>query len=127
MPRRRAGVSVIDVLIIVAIVAILVAIAIPRFAATKTKGYTADMKSDLRALAAAEDKFNADSSYYTRTPPPGRFRSTPGVSAPTIVTSDSGYTATVTNANLPGVTCGIGVSMKNPVDSTASDGEPACR
>lgn len=127
MSRRPAGVSLIDVLIVVAIVAILAAIAIPRFAATRTKRYMADMKSDLRALAAVEDAFNTDSSYYTRTLPPGRFRSSPGVSPPTIVASDSGYTATVTSTNLPGVTCGVAVGLRNPVDASAADGEPACR
>ena len=127
MSRRPAGVSLIDVLIVIAIVAILAAIAIPRFAATRTKRYMADMKSDLRALATVEDAFNSDSSYYTRNLPPGKFRSSPGVSPPAIVATDSGYTATVTSSNLPGVTCGIGVGLKNPVDATAPDGEPACK
>lgn len=127
MLRDREGVTLVDILIVVVIVAILAAIAIPRFTATKERSYIADMKSDLRALAAAEDAFVSDSSHYARTLPPSRFRSLPGVTTPVITTGDGWWTATVRDSLLPGVVCGIGVSAKNPVDSTAGDGEPACK
>lgn len=127
MPGNRGGVTLVDILIVVMIVAILAAIAIPRFAATKEKQYIADMKSDLRALAAAEDAFVSDSSHYARVLPPSRFHSLPGVTAPAIVTGDGWWTATVRDSMLPGTVCGIGVSAKNPVDSSAADGDPACK
>lgn len=127
MSGHREGVSLVDVLIVVVIVAILAAIAIPRFASTREKQHVADMQSDLRALAAAEDAFSNDSGHYTTSLPPSRFHGLPGVTPPTISVGDGWWTATVRDSTLPGTVCGIGVSAKNPVDPSAADGEPACK
>lgn len=127
MPGHRDGVTLVDVLIVIVIVGILAAIAIPRFLANKDQSYIAAMKSDLRALVAAEDAFYSDSSYYLRSLPPSRFRSSPGVSAPSIVVGKDWWTATVTDSQLPGSLCGIGVNAKNPVVPSAGDSDPACK
>jgi hypothetical protein len=51
--------------VVVIIIAILAAIAIPKFANTKSKAYVAAMKSDLRTLVTAERAFFSDSTCYT--------------------------------------------------------------
>src|ERR1700738_4536212 len=58
--RERQGFTLIELLIVVVIIGILAAIAIPKFANTKTKAYTAAMKSDLRNLVTAEEAFFSD-------------------------------------------------------------------
>jgi len=55
----------IELLIVVVIIGILAAFAIPKFANTKQKAYVAQMKSDLKNLATAEEAFFYDSTYYT--------------------------------------------------------------
>jgi len=63
--QNRKGFTLIELLIVVVIIGILAAIAIPKFASTKEKAYLASMKSDLRNLVTAEEGFFADNQAYT--------------------------------------------------------------
>jgi len=58
--RSKRGFTLIELLIVVVIIGILAAIAIPKFANTKDKAYVAAMKSDLRNLATYEEQYAAD-------------------------------------------------------------------
>src|SRR5438132_486836 len=60
---NRKGFTLIELLIVVVIIGILAAIAIPKFANTKAKAYIASMKSDLRNLVTAEEAYFADASF----------------------------------------------------------------
>ena len=62
MSRNKKGFTLIELLIVVVIIGILAAIAIPKFANTKDKAYVAAMKSDLRNLATYEEQYAADSN-----------------------------------------------------------------
>ena len=59
---KRKGFTLIELLIVVVIIGILAAIAIPKFANTKEKAYVASMKADLRNLATYQESYAADSS-----------------------------------------------------------------
>ena len=60
MTSAKKGFTLIELLIVVVIIGILAAIAIPKFANTKDKAYVAAMKSDLRNLATYEEQYAAD-------------------------------------------------------------------
>src|ERR1700712_3178433 len=120
----RKGFTLIELLIVVVIIGILAAIAIPKFANTKTKAYTAAMKSDLRNLVTAEESFFADSTKYTTYDTTKlKFKPSTGVNSPTITTGAGYWAATVTHTQITSFSCGIGVNTTNPLVSTAGDGE----
>jgi type II secretion system protein G len=62
---KARGFTLIELLIVVVIIGLLAAIAIPKLANTKQKAYVGQMKSDLRNLSTAEEAFFYDSAFYT--------------------------------------------------------------
>ena len=123
---NRKGFTLIELLIVVVIIGILAAIAIPKFANTKEKAYLASMKSDLRNLVSAEESFFSDSSNYTTNLTSLNFKASTGVTAPSIVTYPGAWVATNSHTQLPGKVCGIAVNTTNPSVTAAGEGEPAC-
>jgi len=129
MRSSRKGFTLIELLIVIVIIGILAAIAIPKFSNSKTKAYTAAMKSDLRNLVVAEESFFSDSVYYlpyidtTKL----RFKPSLSVSTPSIVVGSGYWTATVTHSQIANFSCGIAVNTANTVVPTAAEGEPVCQ
>jgi type IV pilus assembly protein PilA len=124
----RKGFTLIELLIVVVIIGILAAIAIPKFANTKEKAYIAAMKSDLRNLVTAEEAYFADSVRYADRATLGTmFRASTGVGDPVITTGAGFWTATVTHSQISGKRCQIAVNTANTLVTTAGDGEPACK
>jgi type IV pilus assembly protein PilA len=129
MPNHpRRGFTLIELLIVVVIIGILAAIAIPKFSATKGKAYIAAMKSDLRNLVTADEAFFADSvKYATYDTTKLKYRPSSGVGNPTIVVGAGYWSATNTHSQIPSFSCGIGVNTQNPIATTAGEGEPVCK
>jgi type IV pilus assembly protein PilA len=124
----RRGFTLIELLIVVVIIGILAAIAIPKFSATKGKAYIAAMKSDLRNLVSAEEAFFADSvKYVTYDTMKLKFRPSSGVNDPVIVPGAGFWTATVSHTQIANFSCGVGINTVNPLVVSAGDGEPVCK
>ena len=102
---NKKGFTLIELLIVVVIIGILAAIAIPKFANTKEKAYVAAMKSDLRNLATYEEQYAADYNgiYFSGTAvsPASMQGFTPSqnvtIVAASITTPQPGFDATATH------------------------------
>ena len=133
--QNRKGFTLIELLIVVVIIGILAAIAIPKFANTKEKAVLASMKSDLRNLVTAEEGYFSDNQTYA--PAIGAAQGA-GVAAfvpsqnNTIALSTvtaGGWAAEASNLTLKGTItkCGIYVgSGTAPNAAVTNEGAPAC-
>ena len=129
--HRTKGFTLIELLIVVVIIGILAAIAIPKFGATKGKAYVASMKADLRNLVTAEESYFADHTTYSGTLANLQFGISAGNTVVIANVAGSGWSATATNTTLgtgTGNTCGIYVGSATPVPNAAvtNEGAPAC-
>ena len=131
--KTRKGFTLIELLIVVVIIGILAAIAIPKFANTKEKAYLASMKSDLRNMATTEESYFADNQVYiagTATNTTGGtssiygFVPSAGVTLTAAATAGTGWSST-TSHSATTKTCAIfvGVSAVSPATVEA---EPKC-
>jgi prepilin-type N-terminal cleavage/methylation domain-containing protein len=125
----QAGFTLVELLVVIVVVGILAGIGIARFGNTRKQAYVASMKSDLRNLVSAEEAYFSDSSSYATYGDTAKlnYRTSPGVSSPSIVVGTGYWSATVTHSQVPSFSCGIGVKTTNPVVAEAGNGEPACR
>lgn len=111
MLRNREGFTLIELLIVVVIIGILAAIALPKFGQTRERAYVSAMQSDLRNLQSAQEMYYADNNYLyaqtaslttAATATMSDFSTTSGVAiavgaSPTGDAAD-GYVATATHA-----------------------------
>jgi prepilin-type N-terminal cleavage/methylation domain-containing protein len=133
MTKNRKGFTLIELLIVVVIIGILAAIAIPKFSNTKEKAYLAAMKSDLRNLATAQEAYASDNSgAYMQSgsavgggTPFNNYSPTSGVNV-AITNGGAGWSATATHNSLPATkTCAIFVNTTAASPATV-EGEPKC-
>lgn len=127
---NRKGFTLIELLIVVVIIGILAAIAIPKFAGTKQKAYVAAMKSDLKNFVLAEESYFVDNNTYgTRAAVVGAnlFLETTGVTVASANETPTGFQATATHVSAPGTTCGVYVGTGGaPNAAVTNEGEVAC-
>ena len=114
----KKGFTLIELLIVVVIIGILAAIAIPKFANTKEKAYVASMKSDLRNMATAQESYFSTGNIYTTSLAAMNF--TPSQSVTATVT-DAKVTGWAANTKHPAtaITCQVGFGA----DSIAGVGD----
>jgi prepilin-type N-terminal cleavage/methylation domain-containing protein len=124
--RNRKGFTLIELLIVVVIIGILAAIAIPKFSSVKQKGYKTQAIAEMQSLKTAQETFFTDSNRYGALTELSGFSHTSAVGLPTIVPSTSYWSATLTHPQIPGMTCAIAVATPNPVSAGAGEGEPKC-
>jgi len=120
------GFTLIELLIVVVIVGLLAAIAIPKLANTKQKAYVAQMKSDLKNLATAEEGYFYDSTFYTTSLASlNNFRPSTGVSLTVLEASAKGWSAEAVHSATPRK-CVLFQGAASPVAPATVEGRITC-
>jgi prepilin-type N-terminal cleavage/methylation domain-containing protein len=120
--KNRKGFTLIELLIVVVIIGILAAIAIPKFAATKDKAKLASVKTDLRNIMTAQEAYFSDYATYTGTLASTIFLPSQNNSV-TVSPSAASFTATVTNTS---ISTGLKTCTVTVGSGTATDGQITC-
>ncbi len=123
--RSTRGFTLIELLIVVVIIGILAAIAIPKFANTKEKAYLAAMKSDLRNLVTAQEGYHGDYTTYTTAAAGLQWQPSTGVQVTIGFADAQGWNATASH-NGTSRSCGIFYGVASSPIAGANEGEPKC-
>jgi type IV pilus assembly protein PilA len=126
MRTKRNGFTLIELLIVVVIIGILAAIAIPKFSSTREKAFLASMKSDLRNLATLQDIYHNSAFTYTTDFAALGFVESEGITVTVSEADGTGWAATAVHAGYTGEQCELIQGDATPVGPASVEGQIAC-
>jgi prepilin-type N-terminal cleavage/methylation domain-containing protein len=101
METRRSGFTLIELLIVVVIIGILAAIAIPKFTAVREKAFMSSAKADLRNLASLQEVYYNDNYTFSNDLTAVGFAGSEGVTIAFGEATNLGWSATAAHIGLP--------------------------
>jgi len=127
---NRKGFTLIELLIVVVIIGILAAIAIPKFATTKDKAKLASVKTDIRNYMTAQEAYFSDKALYGASADLAgagyNFTFSTGNAATASSGDASGYNLTVTNSSISTGTKSCQVAVGGKAAAPVDDGVIKC-
>jgi type IV pilus assembly protein PilA len=127
MTSARKGFTLIELLIVVVIIGILAAIAIPKFANTKGKANLSAIKSDLRNLMSAQEAYFYDYQSYAGSLGLLKVQTSAKVELTIKEANQLGWSATATHPQAYPLTCGVYVAGAAPVYPADVEGLIGCK
>lgn len=127
MTNARKGFTLIELLIVVVIIGILAAIAIPKFQHTKGKANVSVIKSDLRNLMSAQEAYYYDYQIYAGSLAQLSVTSSNGVILQIFDADAKGWAATATHPQAFPLTCGVFVAGAPPRAPADVEGLIGCK
>jgi len=123
---NRRGFTLIELLIVVVIIGVLAAIAVPKFQNTKGKANAASLRADLRNLVTAEEAYFYDNSAYTNSVAALNIRVTSGVTITFGAATPGGWSARVTHPMAWPIQCAVFFGSVAPLAPATNEGLIVC-
>lgn len=124
---HRRGFTLIELLIVVVIIGVLAAIAIPKFQNTKGKANAASLRADLRNLITAQEAYFYDYSAYTSNVSDLNLRVTTGVTIAFGTATTGGWSARVTHPMAWPIQCAVFFGSAPALSPATAEGLIACQ
>jgi prepilin-type N-terminal cleavage/methylation domain-containing protein len=107
MDRDKKGFTLIELLIVVVIIGVLAAIAIPKFTSVREKAFRSAMMTDLKNLATQQEIYFNAAYRFASTLTAAEARVSDGVTVTINEATNMGWAATATHVGIPSQQCGI--------------------
>jgi prepilin-type N-terminal cleavage/methylation domain-containing protein len=107
MSKRTDGFTLIELLIVVVIIGILAAIAIPKFGSARDRAFISAAKADLRNLASQEEVYYNDNYTYTSDLDAVGFTNSEGITVTVAEATNTGWSASAVPLGMPGDACAL--------------------
>ena len=127
MSQPRRGFTLIELLIVVVIIGILAAMAIPKFMNTKGKANYAAMKSDLHNLTTAQEAYFYDHAAYATILDSMTYKGSPGDKVVITEATQVGWSATATHPESYPHFCALFVGNASAVAPATVAGVVTCQ
>lgn len=126
MNPRRKGFTLIELMIVVMIIGLLAAIAIPKFSSVKSKANFATMKTALRNLGQAEESYFADHGVYTAQLDSLNYTTSPEMTLTVVEATATGWSATITHPQAVPRRCAFFLGTATPLAPATAQGALGC-
>ena len=123
----KKGFTLIELLIVVVIIGILAAIAIPKFRNTKGRAFGATIKSDLHNLATAQEAYFYETATYSADTALLQYNKSGGVTINIVTASAPGWGATATHPSAYPLVCALYMGNISPVPPATQEGQINCQ
>lgn len=124
--ERRTGFTLIELLIVVVIIGILAAIAIPKFYSTREKAFISSLKADLKNLATMQDVYHNSHYTYSTVHADLQFVESEGVTVTIGEADGNGWSATAVHEAMPSDSCALYHGDATPVTPATIESQIMC-
>jgi type IV pilus assembly protein PilE len=124
--RVSQGFTLLELLIVVLIISIISALAIPRFQDTKGKAYVSSLKSDLRNVASQQEQYFTYNGTYSNDLGLISITSSSGVTITIVEANGTGWSATSTHPSAYPMVCSVFYGQAVPIKPANTEGVINC-